>query len=133
MPLRRMVDNQAFAVLDEVHHAADSKSWGDGVRSAFGGVQRLCLSGTPFRSDQSSIPFVRYEDDLAQADYDYGYGPALSDSRVVRPVYFPRIGGQMEWTAPGGVTHAATFEDQLTKDLASQRLRTASWMPRAIG
>lgn len=32
--LRRLVAN-AFVVLDEIHHAADSRSWGDGVRHAF--------------------------------------------------------------------------------------------------
>ncbi len=33
--------------------------------------------------------------DLAQPDYEYGYGDALKDQRVVRPVYFPRINGRM--------------------------------------
>jgi len=38
---------------------------------------------------------------------------ALADSGVVRPVYFPRINGFMEWVAPGGDVVAATFEDEL--------------------
>jgi superfamily II DNA or RNA helicase len=116
----------ALVVLDEIHHAGESRSWGDGVRFAFEpAVRRLCLSGTPFRSDASTIPFVRYDNDLAKADYDYGYGEALKDRAVVRPVYFPRINGHMEWTAPDGSQYAATFDDKLTKDLANQRLRTA--------
>ena len=116
----------ALAILDEVHHAGESRAWGDGVRFAFEHAhRRLCLSGTPFRSDQHVIPFVRYDGDLAQADYEYGYGEALKDQSVVRPVYFPRINGHMEWTAPDGLTYAATFEDRLTRDLASQRLRAA--------
>jgi superfamily II DNA or RNA helicase len=128
----------ALAVLDEVHHAGESRSWGDGVRVAFEhAVARLCLSGTPFRSDQMVIPFVRYEGDLAQADYEYGYGEALIDTNVVRPVYFPRINGQMEWTAPDGSSYSATFDDQLTRDLANQRLRTAldvegEWLPAVL-
>src|SRR5437763_289465 len=78
----------ALVVLDEVHHAGETRAWGDGVRFAFEpAVRRLCLSGTPFRSDQSSIPFVRYDGDLAAADYEYGYGDALRDVTVVRPVY----------------------------------------------
>jgi superfamily II DNA or RNA helicase len=98
---------------------------------------RLCLSGTPFRSDQSAIPFVRYVGDEAHADYEYGYGEALRDRQVVRPVYFPRIGGQMEWTAPDGATHAAGFDDALSRTLASQRLRTAldpggEWLPAVL-
>jgi superfamily II DNA or RNA helicase len=96
--LRPMV-RDTLVVLDEIHHAGETRSWGDGVRFAFEhAVRRLALSGTPFRSDQSTIPFVRYRGDLAETDYEYGYGEALRDRSVVRPVYFPRIGGHMEWT-----------------------------------
>ena len=128
----------AFVVLDEIHHAGDTRSWGDGVRQAFEPAwRRLCLSGTPFRSDQITIPFVRYDGDLAHADYEYGYGEALADGRVVRPVYFPRINGRMEWTAPDGGTYEATFDDRLTRDLSGQRLRTAlnaegDWLPTVL-
>ncbi len=128
----------SFAVLDEIHHAGESRSWGDGVRFAFEHAQRrLCLSGTPFRSDQSTIPFVHYDGDLARPDYEYGYGEALRDRLVVRPIYFPRINGHMEWTAPGGLDCAATFDDPLTRDLANQRLRTAldvggEWLPSVL-
>lgn len=135
--LRRMV-GQAFVVLDEIHHAADSRSWGDACRHAFEQAPlRLCLSGTPFRSDQSAIPFVRYQGEEAQADYEYGYGEALGDRHVVRPVFFPRINGRMEWSAPDGSHHAASFEDQLSRNLSSQRLRTAlalegEWLPAVL-
>ena len=128
----------SYAVLDEIHHAGETRSWGDGVRCAFGqAARRLCLSGTPFRSDQSTIPFVRYDGDLAHPDYEYGYGEALKDRLVVRPVYFPRINGHMEWSAPGGIDCAATFDDPLTRDLANQRLRTAlnaggDWLPSVL-
>jgi len=135
--LRAMVRG-AFAVLDEIHHAGESRSWGDAVRTAFEhALFRLCLSGTPFRSDQNTIPFVTYDGDLAEPDYEYGYGEALKEGRVVRPVYFPRINGHMEWTAPGGLDYAATFDDPLTRELANQRLRTAlnvegEWLPAVL-
>lgn len=123
--LRTLVKD-TVAILDEIHHAGESRAWGDGVRFAFElAVLRLCLSGTPFRSDQNMIPFVRYDGELARADYEYGYGDALKDRFVVRPVYFPRTNGVMEWSAPDGTTYAATFDDRLTRDLANQRLRTA--------
>ncbi len=49
-------------ILDEIHHAGDSRSWGDGVKAAFEpAVRRLMLTGTPFRSDDNPIPFVTYE------------------------------------------------------------------------
>ena len=128
----------AMVVLDEIHHAADSRSWGDGARLAFEEAhQRLCLSGTPFRSDQSTIPFIEYAGDEARPDFEYGYADALRETAVVRPVYFPRINGRMEWTAPEGLTYNATFDDPLTKELANQRLRTAlaangDWLPAVL-
>lgn len=135
--LRRLVAH-SFVVLDEIHHAADSRSWGDGVRHAFErAAVRLALSGTPFRSDQSAIPFVRYEGEEARADFEYGYGEALADRGVVRSVFFPRINGRMEWTSPDGSTHAAGFEDPLARPLAGQRLRAAldlegDWLPAVL-
>jgi len=128
----------AFVIFDEIHHAADDRSWGESIRHAFGdAAQRLSLSGTPFRSDTSAIPFVDYHLDEARADYEYGYGEALADGGVVRPVYFPRINGFMEWISPSGDVVAATFEDELPRELANQRLRTAlslegEWLPTVL-
>jgi superfamily II DNA or RNA helicase len=120
------IAHDAFVILDELHHAGDEKAWGDAVRLAFSGAhRRLCLSGTPFRSDTNSIPFVRYDNDEAFADYEYGYGDALRDGGVVRPVYFPRVDGDMEWSAPDGSVLSASFQDELTKEGVSQRLRAA--------
>ncbi len=135
--LRPMV-RDSLVVLDEIHHAGDSRAWGDATRQAFDPAwRRLSLSGTPFRSDQRTIPFINYQGDLAEPDYEYGYGDALKDGQVVRPVYFPRINGRMEWTAPDGGEYEATFDDRLTRELASQRLRTAldvagEWMPTVL-
>jgi superfamily II DNA or RNA helicase len=134
----RGLSRGAFVVFDELHHAADDRAWGEAIRDAFaeaGG--RLALSGTPFRSDTRAIPFVRYAGDEAVPDYEYGYGDALADRRVVRPVYFPRTNGHMEWAAPDGRLHAATFDDDLDAERASQRLRTAlslegEWLPTVL-
>jgi len=131
-----------FVILDEVHHAGHERAWGDGIRRAFGHAhRRLSLSGTPFRSDAVQIPFVRYdttgEGELASADYTYGYADALRDGGVVRPVYFPRVDGEMEWTTSSGDVMAASFQDELTTDQMSMRLRTAlslegEWMPAVL-
>jgi superfamily II DNA or RNA helicase len=130
--------HDAFVILDELHHAGDDKAWGDAVRLAFSTAhRRLCLSGTPFRSDTASIPFVRYDDGQAYADYEYGYGDALRDGGVVRPVYFPRVDGNMEWSAPDGAVLSASFQDELARDQVSQRLRAAlslegEWLPHVL-
>lgn len=128
----------SFVVLDEVHHAGDDRSWGQSLRHAFAGAaQRLSLSGTPFRSDSAAIPFVDYRDDEARPDFEYDYGQALADRRVVRPIYFPRTNGLMEWQAPDGAAHSATFDDPLATARANQRLRTAlsvegQWLPEVL-
>ena len=132
-----------MVILDEIHHAGHERAWGDSVFQAFElAAKRLSLSGTPFRSDSARIPFVRYdvtaEGDLAHADYTYGYADALRDGGVVRPVYFPRVDGQMEWSTPSGDVLRATFGDALARDQVSARLRTAlsldgDWLPTVLG
>jgi superfamily II DNA or RNA helicase len=135
----RAVAHDSFVIFDELHHAGDDKAWGDGIRVAFGSAaRRLSLSGTPFRSDTSSIPFVNYDGfGEATADYEYGYGEALADGGVVRPVYFPRIDGHMEWVGPDGEQQSATFDDALDRARSGQRLRTAlsisgEWLPAVL-
>ena len=128
----------SMVVFDEIHHAGDERAWGETVRTAFAGATcRLSLSGTPFRSDTRSIPFLRYEADEARPDFEYAYGDALRDGRVVRPVYFPRTNGHMEWSAPDGSSWSAGFDDPLTTLRANQRLRTAlslegDWLPEVL-
>ena len=130
--------DDAFVVLDEIHHAGTERAWGDATAHAFDlAARRLMLSGTPFRSDQNPIPFVDYDFDEAVAHYVYGYGEALEDGGVVRPVFFPRLGGHMEWTAPDGSAMSATFDDHLDRTASSQRLRTAlspdgEWLPAVL-
>jgi superfamily II DNA or RNA helicase len=105
---RRTAARRTLAVLDEIHHAGDSRTWGDGVAVAFAQAERrLLLTGTPFRSDDNPIPFVAYERDRAglmrsTADCSYGYAEALTDG-VVRPVIFLAYSGR-----PGGAPAPAT-------------------------
>ena len=139
----RGLANDSFVILDEVHHAGDERAWGDGVRTAFElASRRLSLSGTPFRSDTASIPFVRYEETgvggEAQPDFTYGYADALRDGGVVRPVYFPRFDGLMEWSAPDGSIVSANFHDDLDRAGSSHRLRAAlslegDWLAVVMG
>ncbi|MEV4563087.1 DEAD/DEAH box helicase [Nonomuraea sp. NPDC049421] len=121
---------RTLIIFDEIHHAGDAKSWGDGVREAFEpATRRLQLTGTPFRSDDNPIPFVAYEEDgegvkRSVSDYSYGYGPALADG-VVRPVIFLAYSGEMKWRTRAGDEIAATLGTPLTKDQLSQAWRAA--------
>lgn len=138
----RVERHRTLVILDEVHHAGDAMSWGEAVREAFEPARRrLCLTGTPFRSDVNPIPFVTYENDAegglrSVADYTYGYGEALKD-HVVRPVLFMAYSGTMQWRTNAGDEISARLGEPLTKDLAAQALRTAldptgSWIPAVL-
>ena len=129
-------------ILDEVHHAGDALSWGEGVREAFEpATRRLALTGTPFRSDINPIPFVTYApgaDGVPRrvADFTYGYAHALAD-HVVRPVLFMAYSGEMQWRTRAGDEVAARLGEPLTKDLNAQALRTAldpdgAWIPSVL-
>ncbi|MFG1702938.1 DEAD/DEAH box helicase [Nonomuraea sp. M3C6] len=126
----RTENRKTLVIFDEIHHAGDAKSWGDGVQEAFEpATRRLQLTGTPFRSDDNPIPFVGYEEDgeglkRSVADYSYGYGPALDDG-VVRPVIFLAYSGEMKWRTRAGDEIAATLGTPLTKDQLSQAWRAA--------
>lgn len=144
-PLAMRIRTERFktlVILDEVHHAGDALSWGEGVREAFEpATRRLALTGTPFRSDVNPIPFVTYApgpDGVPRsvADFTYGYAHALAD-HVVRPVLFMAYSGEMQWRTRAGDEIAARLGEPLTKDLTAQALRTAldpggSWMPSVL-
>ncbi|GAA1738045.1 DEAD/DEAH box helicase [Aeromicrobium alkaliterrae] len=138
----RIEHRRTFVILDEVHHAGDAFTWGDAVREACEpAVRRLCLTGTPFRSDDSFIPFVTYApaDDgtlVSVADHSYGYGNALRDG-VVRPVLFMAYSGDMHWRTRAGDEIQARLGEPLTRDATAQALRTAldpkgSWIPAVL-
>lgn len=138
----RVEQSKTLVILDEVHHAGDALSWGEGVREAFEPARRrLALTGTPFRSDANPIPFVRYEPDgkggaRSAADYSYGYGEALADG-IVRPVLFLAYSGDMHWRTRAGDEVAARLGTPLTKDMEAQALRTAldpdgAWIPQVL-
>ena len=138
----RVEQRKTLVILDEIHHAGDSKSWGEACAEAFEpATRRLALTGTPFRSDTNPIPFVSYEagnDGIRKsvADYTYGYGNALSD-HVVRPVIFLSYSGNMRWRTKAGDEVAARLGEPMTKDAVAQAWRTAlapqgEWMPNVL-
>lgn len=139
----RTETDRTLVILDEIHHAGDALTWGDGVRDAFDpATRRLALTGTPFRSDSSQIPFVTYEEDgegflRSRADYTYGYADALRD-HVVRPVLFMTYSGRMHWRTKTGDEVSAQLGALETKDITQQAWRTAldpkgEWIQAVLG
>ncbi|WP_269857696.1 DEAD/DEAH box helicase [Streptomyces sp. RPT161] len=138
----RCEQRKTLVILDEIHHAGDSKSWGEACFEAFEpAARRLALTGTPFRSDTNPIPFVSYAEGTdgirrSVADYTYGYGNALADG-VVRPVIFLSYSGNMRWRTKAGDEIAARLGDPMTKDAIGQAWRTAlaptgEWIPNVL-
>lgn len=133
---------RSLVILDEIHHAGDAKSWGDGVSEAYNDVtHRLALTGTPFRSDDAQIPFVRYEEDgeghlISKSDYTYGYSEALADN-VVRPVVFLAYSGEARWRDSAGEEYSARLGEPLNAEQTARAWRTAldpkgEWIPAVL-
>jgi superfamily II DNA or RNA helicase len=138
----RTENYRTLVVFDEIHHGGDAKSWGEAIREAYTDAsRRLALTGTPFRSDDSPIPFVTYEPDgeglmRSQADHTYGYAEALADG-VVRPVVFLAYSGEARWRDSAGEEHAARLGEPLTAEETARAWRTAlnpagEWMPAVL-
>ncbi len=135
---------KTLVIMDEIHHAGDAKSWGDGVRLAYAhSERRLALTGTPFRSDDAQIPFVDYVEVPgtggameSRADYTYGYSEALRDG-VVRPVMFLAYSGQARWRTSAGEEFEARLGEPLNAEQTSKAWRTAldprgEWIPAVL-
>jgi superfamily II DNA or RNA helicase len=122
---RRCEEMPTLLLADEPHHMGDQAAWGRSAQQAFEGARfRLLLSGTPFRSDNTAIPWITYDDDgVSRADYAYGYTDALIDG-VCRPVTFHTYDGDMEWMSDGR-RRRADFSVGLPAAEAARRLRTA--------
>ncbi|OBF31593.1 hypothetical protein A5724_21745 [Mycobacterium sp. ACS1612] len=138
----RTENYRTLVIFDEIHHGGDAKSWGDAIREAYAdATRRLALTGTPFRSDDSPIPFVTYEPDgdglmRSRADHTYGYAEALADG-VVRPVVFLAYSGEARWRDSAGEEHAARLGEPLTAEQTARAWRTAlnpagEWIPAVL-
>jgi superfamily II DNA or RNA helicase len=116
--------DRTLVIADEAHHLGDDLAWGEGFGRAFRATKRwLLLSGTPFRSDQTPIPGVRYEDGVAVPDVSYSYAEAVRD-RICRPVAFIPYDGTLSWQSGDDVIESS-FSDVLGAREAGRRYRTA--------
>ncbi|BEK89625.1 DEAD/DEAH box helicase [Nocardia seriolae] len=138
----RTENRKTLVIMDEIHHAGDAKSWGEAVEEAFGdATRRLHLTGTPFRSDDSKIPFITYEADesgfeKSRADHTYGYSEALADG-VVRPVVFLAYSGEAHWRDSAGEEYSARLGEPLNAEQTARAWRTAldpagDWMSKVL-
>ncbi len=119
------VSRDTLVVVDEAHHLGEDLTWGASFRRAFAAAPRwLLLSGTPFRSDATPIPGVRYDGEgLAIPDVSYTYEQAVADG-ICRPVAFVTFDGTLSWRSGDDVIESS-FETVLSTREASRRYRTA--------
>lgn len=138
----RTENYRTLVIFDEIHHGGDAKTWGEAMREAFSdATRRLSLTGTPFRSDDSPIPFVNYVPDAegllrSESDHTYGYADALADG-VVRPVIFLAYSGEARWRSSAGEEHAARLGEPLSAEQTARAWRTVldangEWIPAVL-
>lgn len=124
--LRRLTRRKTLAICDEIHHAGDSRSWGESLKYAIdNAVHRLHLTGTPWRrDDREPIPFVTYEVPPGETrpkvkiDYAYEYGEAVADG-VCRRIEFHAFGGDAKWRDVGKLEEAAISAELSDEDLSA--------------
>ncbi|HET6869817.1 MAG TPA: DEAD/DEAH box helicase family protein [Solirubrobacteraceae bacterium] len=121
----RATGARTLVIADEAHHLGEELAWGEAFSRAVRGCERwLLLSGTPFRSDATPIPGVRYDSaGLAEPDVSYNYADAVLDG-ICRPVCFVAYDGTLSWRSGDDVIESS-FETVLSGREASRRYRTA--------
>jgi superfamily II DNA or RNA helicase len=119
------VTPETLVIVDEAHHLGEDLTWGTSFQRAFASAPRwLLLSGTPFRSDATPIPGMRYDrDGVVEPDVSYTYAEAVADG-ICRPVAFVTFDGTLSWRSGDDVIESS-FETVLTPREASRRYRTA--------
>jgi superfamily II DNA or RNA helicase len=119
-----------LVIFDEIHHLGDKQTWDVAARAAFAHPSTvvLGLSGTPFRADNRSIPFVDtyFTDDgllSFRPNYPYPLGRAILDGVCRRP-QFHWLGAEVDVTT-NGHSHRHVLDDQVQDDLATLLLSGA--------
>jgi superfamily II DNA or RNA helicase len=125
--LTQYVTRRTLLIVDEVHHAGNNKSWGEGIQR----IGELCgfkmlLTGTPDRNDNSPIPFVNYEETngpggtkiytLRGIHKSYTYGQAVEDERVCPTIF------QRQSAAATTIKGTTILDDETKPDINGKKL-----------
>lgn len=109
-----------MVIFDEIHHCGDNATYGIAVKEAFSNAkEKLLLSGTPWRTCGTMIPFVTYDGNgMSVSHYSYDYPSALNEN-VVRWLVFHYDSGELHFPVDGRIEQ---FNLDITEEEASQRL-----------
>jgi len=135
---RRATRHRTVVFFDEIHHAGESRSWGDGLLYAYEhATYRVALTGTPWRKDRRTpIPFVAYDENgTVCVDAAYEYGEAVADG-VCRPIEFHAYDGEARWRDCGEAKSAELGSEMSDEDVSAALdavLRPDhAWMPALL-
>ena len=95
----RTLPRRTLVIADEAHHLGEDLAWGDGVRArrSRDAPRGCCCPGTPFRSDATPIPGVRYDADGVASPTSPTPTPRRSRDGICRPVSFIPYDGTLSW------------------------------------
>lgn len=110
-----------MVIFDEVHHCGQDSHWGEAIKCAFElASEKLLMSGTPWKSDGTAIPFVSYDSSgMVVADYSYEYADAIKDD-VVRHLVFDYSKGAITNDINGT---RLEINNSISENQAADRLR----------
>lgn len=116
---------ETLVIFDEIHHVANDASWGVAAQQAVlnASTRILGLSGAAFRT-HGSIVFTYSRNGRSHSDFAYPYRDALVDG-VCRPLRFIAIGGTVTFQTRQSTVETVSFDDDLSQEGESYRLRTA--------
>ena len=121
-----------LVIFDEIHHLGDDPGsmWGARAIEAFGEAAHIVgLTGTPYRCDNSFIPFVEYfpteRSGLMRfkANKTYALGEAVADGYCRKPKFIFHYGEVK--IRSGEDWKKISFHDSVSEDMARERLRGA--------
>lgn len=129
--LHQYLAGRKLVIFDEIHHLAETLSWGMSAAAAFDYPQHLVLglTGTPFRSDKKKMPFAEFIEVspgffTLRVDFRYRFAEAVADG-ICRHPYFYWVNGD---ACIDGQVHdlAQTKDQELANQVLSQLIRPGS-------
>ena len=117
-------DYRVLVIADEMHHLEEKSGWGASFQSTFRDLSFLLMTtGTPIRSDGSSMPYVTYKKDGRMqrivTNFDFGYADALNSAEGpdVLQINFEPWDGTVRWDVKNEDGTATPYEHKISEDL----------------
>lgn len=117
-------DYRVLVIADEMHHLEERKGWGSDFQATFQDASYLLMTtGTPIRSDGSTIPYVDYKKDGRMqriiTNFDFGYADALNSEEGpdVLQINFEPWDGNVRWEVEEKDGSKTLYEHGISENL----------------